>query len=143
MEQVSHIVFYPCQKVLERRKLPKSHGVMGLLQGAKCVLYDTAGQRELSVSEPWLQPRSMAERYREIHHRMCPFKNGFPHHSRGVPRLTEHIRQVTSHCQSTQECVYKSVLNSHTIGVMFTHNTPCPCFFVSYGRSWSWLASPS
>lgn len=48
-EQVSHIVFYPFQKVPERRKLPKSSGVMDLLQGTKCVLYDTAGQREFSV----------------------------------------------------------------------------------------------
>lgn len=106
MEQVSHIVFYPFQKVLERRKLPKPRGVMGLLQGAKCVLYDTAGQRELSVSGPWLQPCSMAELYREIHHRMCPFKNGFPHHSRGIPLLTEHIQQVKSPSQSTRVCVY-------------------------------------
>ena len=54
MEQVSREVFYLPWKVLKRRQLPspQMRGATCLLRSAKCVLYDTAGQKEL-VSGRW------------------------------------------------------------------------------------------
>ena len=78
MEQVSHVVFYPFPNVLERRKLPRSRGVMDLLQGTKCAFYDTAGQREFLSSGQGCNLAAWRLTITEIHHRMCPFKKGFP-----------------------------------------------------------------
>lgn len=61
MEQVSHESLLPWVKSPPEKEASKSAEVGGaicLLQSATCVLYDTAGQRECSVSERWLNQSS-------------------------------------------------------------------------------------
>ena len=50
-------------KEKEASKSAKVGGAICLLQRAKCVLYDTAGQKELSPSSDWIKA-AMAESYR-------------------------------------------------------------------------------